>query len=112
MKVAHMWKSPFSKPRNVATKNTHDSHSLVTPEDSEKSGPPMDLFLCNLGSQIDSGFMRVCFATVEHAGESTSDMDNHFRTAVSAALEELLEHRRECPVCRGSVANNVLRFES
>ena len=90
-------KSLFSKPRNaVADGASHASDSMVISGNGEKSARE-ELPFCKLGNQIDSGFARVCYTVAEHAGES--NMDDHFRTALSAAMEELLWHRRECTVC-------------
>jgi hypothetical protein len=80
-------KSLFFQPRNA----------LPTSENGETSAI-QQLPFCKLGSQIESGFARLCSAVIEHAGES--NIDDHFKTALSVAMEDLLSHRRECTVCR------------
>jgi hypothetical protein len=80
-------KSLFSLPRNA----------VPTSENGERSAL-QQLAFCKLGSQIDAGFARLCSAVIEHAGES--NVDDHFRTALSVAMEDLLSHRRECTVCK------------
>jgi len=77
----------FSQPRNA----------FPTSENGERSAL-QQLPFCKLGSQIDAGFARLCSAVIEHAGES--NVDDHFRTALSVAMEDLLSHRRECTVCK------------
>ena len=79
-------RSLFSQPRNA----------LPARENGERSAL-QELPFCKLGSQIDAGFARLCSAVIEHAGES--NIDGHFRTALSVAMEDLLSHRRECTVC-------------
>jgi hypothetical protein len=71
-------------------------NALPVSEDGERSAL-QQLPFCKLGSQIDSGFARLCSAVIEHAGES--NMDDHFRTGLSVAMEDLLSHRRQCNVC-------------
>ena len=91
-------KSPFFKPRNAAANRTTYAHDCGEddPKNSEKPAP-QTLPFCKLGSQIDSGFARLCSTVIEHAGES--NMDDHFRTGLKVAMEDLLSHRRECNVC-------------
>ena len=80
-------KSLFSQPRNASP----------TSENGERSAL-QELVFCKLGSQIDAGFARLCSAVIEHAGDP--NIDDHFRTALSVAMEDLLSHRRECIVCK------------
>ncbi len=92
-------KSPFTKSRDAVANTTerHVSNAFARSSEHREKSAPVESLFCKLGSQIDSGFARLCFTVIEHAGES--NMDDHFRTALNAAMEELLEHRRECPVC-------------
>ena len=86
-------KSPFSKPRNAAANRTTyaPDSGEDDPRNSEKPAP-QTLPFCKLGSEIDSGFARLCAAVIEHAGEF--NMDDDFRTALSAAMKDLPWHRR------------------
>ena len=92
-------KSPFSKPLNLAASRTTNAPNSGEddPRNSEKPAP-QTLPFCKLGSEIDSGFARLCSAVIEHAGESNTD--DHFRTALSAAMEDLPWHRRKCTICK------------
>jgi len=57
----------------------------------------LDPLFCSAGNCIDLSFSRMSDVVIVHAGEA--GMDAHFREALSAALEDLLRHRRECPKC-------------
>ena len=72
--------------------------SLFSQSHNGERSALQQLAFCKLGSQIDSGFARLCSAGIEHAGES--NIEDHFRTAVGGAMEDLLSHRRECIVCK------------
>ena len=52
---------------------------------------------CEIATSLHLSFMRICSAIVEHAHEL--EVQNEFRVAVHADLEELLRHHRGCLKC-------------
>src|ERR1700740_957411 len=86
----------FLKPRKaIADRTTLAPISPPTPEDRELTSYKPTF--CKMGHLIDLNLERMCEVVIEHAGEPY--MNHHFREALSATMEELLQHRGNCPTC-------------
>jgi hypothetical protein len=73
-------------------------HSHLSPNEAIADAITLEeISPCEIATQLHLSFMRMCSAVVEHAYEL--EVQNEFRIAVHAHLEELLRHHRECPKC-------------
>jgi len=98
----------FLKPRK-ATQDRAILASVSPPTLENSELTSYKPIFCKIGHLIDLSLERTCEVIIEHAGEP--DMSHHFREALSAAMEDLLQHRANCPTCSRRFAAALTMYE-